>query len=532
MSGHAARTAAISRPRWSAVPAASVLQRKCDCGAHAPGGSSCASCAAKTSGMQRKLTVGASNDALEREADRVAEQVLSGPAPKGVDAAPVRVQRLATHASGTSEEAPQSVGRALEGAGRPLDGATRGDMEQRFGHDFSQVRVHHDGEAQQSARDVGAQAYTVGSDIVFGAGHPAPERSDGGRLLAHELTHVLQQTGGSAGTGVQAFPAAGGLLQRAPDKKKPGTKGVGTGAPAKPKAPAKAKVALICDRASRKVADNWITKVNLDVGANTLTIEWADPAKAPAGSDGSHAISPGAGKCCVDCNDDTVSQTNGSLCTPKGGSWKVTGTACQLGGHPSAKNPIYFQRGGIAIHSGNTAAPPMSHGCSRTSTDISRLIHDNVVTGKTDIASSGTWAGKNCYKTEAAGTPVLRSTVCDGFKLKPPPEKKKAAAGKTVPKTKSKAGAPVGKGQPGAQTAPPTPKIDTPAAPPVALETEDILDAIDGEAAAMIADGPGPHNEGAAEGSLPPVEDLALEDSAPAEADMAQASASSGAIEA
>jgi hypothetical protein len=78
--------------------------------------------------------------------------------------------------------------------GRPLDAETRASMDARFGHDFTKVRVHDDAEAAASAHDIGARAYTVGDDIVFGAGGFAPHTPDGQRLLAHELTHVVQQT--------------------------------------------------------------------------------------------------------------------------------------------------------------------------------------------------------------------------------------------------------------------------------------------------------------------------------------------------
>ena len=78
---------------------------------------------------------------------------------------------------------------------RPLDPVLQQDMEQRFGHDFSRVRVHSGGSAEQSAREVNAYAYTVGHDIVFGAGQFAPETHAGRRLIAHELTHVVQQSG-------------------------------------------------------------------------------------------------------------------------------------------------------------------------------------------------------------------------------------------------------------------------------------------------------------------------------------------------
>src|SRR5690606_23314704 len=81
------------------------------------------------------------------------------------------------------------------GPGKALDPATRRFMESRFGYDFSIVRLHSDATAAQSARDVNAHAYTVGHHIVFGAGRFQPETHDGRRLLAHELTHVVQQAG-------------------------------------------------------------------------------------------------------------------------------------------------------------------------------------------------------------------------------------------------------------------------------------------------------------------------------------------------
>jgi hypothetical protein len=82
-------------------------------------------------------------------------------------------------------------------------------MELRFGFDFSQVRVHTDAQAAESARAVNALAYTVGSDIVFGAGQYAPGTAAGKRLLAHELTHVVQQ--GSKPAALQRQPAPNGM---------------------------------------------------------------------------------------------------------------------------------------------------------------------------------------------------------------------------------------------------------------------------------------------------------------------------------
>jgi len=91
------------------------------------------------------------------------------------------------------------VHEVLRSPGRPLDRGTRARMEPRFGHDFSGVRVHTDARAAESARAVNALAYTVGPDIVFGAGRYMPSSTAGGRLLAHELAHVVQQSGASRG---------------------------------------------------------------------------------------------------------------------------------------------------------------------------------------------------------------------------------------------------------------------------------------------------------------------------------------------
>jgi hypothetical protein len=90
--------------------------------------------------------------------------------------------------------APPIVHEPLRAPGRPLEATTRRAMERRFGHDFARVRVHVDAGAAHSAHAVGASAYTVGSDVVFGAGRYAPETAAGQHLLAHELSHVVQQS--------------------------------------------------------------------------------------------------------------------------------------------------------------------------------------------------------------------------------------------------------------------------------------------------------------------------------------------------
>ena len=162
--------------------------------------------------LQPKLTVNQPGDLYEQEADAMAEQVMRMPVGStgkrvqrcacGGAAGPdgecevCKARRLALQRKGDAMggcEAPQSVHQTLNRPGQPLDDSTRDFMESRFGSDFSGVRVHTDSQSAQSAGDVSARAYTVGQDVVFGAGQYTPGTEGGKSLLAHELTHVVQQ---------------------------------------------------------------------------------------------------------------------------------------------------------------------------------------------------------------------------------------------------------------------------------------------------------------------------------------------------
>jgi hypothetical protein len=145
-------------------------------------------------GLQTKRQINQPGDTYEQEADLVAEQVSGTPTHTDVSSAAPRIQRFSGQSSGQMGAAPASVDRALASPGRPLEPALRRDMEQRFGQDFSRVRVHSDVASEISARQLDAHAYTSGYDIVFGPGRFAPATPAGRRLLAHELTHVVQQT--------------------------------------------------------------------------------------------------------------------------------------------------------------------------------------------------------------------------------------------------------------------------------------------------------------------------------------------------
>jgi hypothetical protein len=159
--------------------------------------------------IQPKLEIGAVDDPLEREANAVADAVMRMPDPAlAVSAAPAQVSRKCAECEEEDKklqmkpaavpqaagvDAPPIVEEVLRGLGQPLDAGTRAFFEPRFGCDFSGVRVHADDRAAEAARSIGASAYTAGSNIAFARGQFDPATSGGRRLIAHELTHVVQQ---------------------------------------------------------------------------------------------------------------------------------------------------------------------------------------------------------------------------------------------------------------------------------------------------------------------------------------------------
>ncbi|HEX8180802.1 MAG TPA: DUF4157 domain-containing protein [Pyrinomonadaceae bacterium] len=201
------RAAAQPAPALTIAPVAhasddgTLLQRKGPCAC----GGGCARCADEGS-QQAKIKVSTPGDRHEQEADRIAEQVLRMP-----DAAttpnPARPAQLSAPALPTQLA-------ALSGGGAPLPAHVRAFFEPRFGRDFSTVRVHTGAAAAESARAFQARAYTFDRHIVFGRGQYAPDSTAGRRLLAHELTHVVQQgTSRSQQPFVQREPETGGSFQ-------------------------------------------------------------------------------------------------------------------------------------------------------------------------------------------------------------------------------------------------------------------------------------------------------------------------------
>ncbi len=149
-----------------------------------------------------RLTLGARKDEAERDAERAARSAVSEGSPV------MSMSSRGASASSTAPEAPPSVHAALKTPAQPLEGTTRSFMERRFGHRFSDVRVHDGPQAASSAHDIRASAYTVGKDIVFAGGRYAPSTAPGQRLLAHELAHVVQNSGIAQPSVVRRQPAA------------------------------------------------------------------------------------------------------------------------------------------------------------------------------------------------------------------------------------------------------------------------------------------------------------------------------------
>lgn len=215
---------AVSQPFVQASLGASgpVIQRKaaCACGGDCP---RCRGDADETPTVQTRLAVSVPADPLEQEAEHTADEVMRMPEKSRAkdstarDTSPRRGNdpsgrpREFLHAKSMSvgnsgpRVAPSTVHDALQSRGDPLDATTQQFFEPRFRHDFNDVRVHTGAAAEAAASGIGALAFTTGKDIVFGAGQFSPDTEQGKRLIAHELTHVVQQSTAASPLGVQRY---------------------------------------------------------------------------------------------------------------------------------------------------------------------------------------------------------------------------------------------------------------------------------------------------------------------------------------
>ncbi|MES0489514.1 MAG: DUF4157 domain-containing protein [Leptospirales bacterium] len=187
----------------------------------------------KSGWLQAKLNIGPANDKYEQEADRIADQVVSKPdtargnvtnsSNKEISRTPLAdsitpLQREATpeeepegqaklQRKENREDAPKNVESSINasrGGGKPLSASERDFYEPRFGASFAGVKVHNDSNAAQLSRSINARAFTVGNDVYFGANEYSPDTAKGKRLMAHELTHTVQQGGKQGKSSSQA----------------------------------------------------------------------------------------------------------------------------------------------------------------------------------------------------------------------------------------------------------------------------------------------------------------------------------------
>jgi hypothetical protein len=176
--------------------------------------------------VQAKLTVNDPNDGYEQEANRVADSVMRQPSTLswiGREASTAPTMQLKCAACNAQEEKAARASKrkapsvspeterqieSLKGRGVPLPDETRLFFERRMGAKFAHVRIHTDGNAIEACRAIKARAFTVGNNIAFNAGEYAPDTDKGRHLLAHELTHVVQQTGSSVNRMIHRAPIA------------------------------------------------------------------------------------------------------------------------------------------------------------------------------------------------------------------------------------------------------------------------------------------------------------------------------------
>jgi hypothetical protein len=346
-----------------------LLQRDCAYGSAAGMDGECAGC------RSTRLRGSPGQPSRPRAIPTIVHEALGSP---GEMLSPRILKFMAVRFGGVSRvaspgsTAPASVSRAKLALNRPADffeqGAERTATQvvgepaksgpdiavASFAHGFRRARVQHDGRAAESARAIGARAYTVGPNIVFGNGAYAPETQAGRRLLAHELAHTLQQ-----GPRI-------GLLMGAWDK-----------------------AASECSDAA---ADKWIEKVIVDQETpQKVTAFWSD------GRTESDACSSGKGHCCVDsANPSGVacslaeSHTDGSNCTP---------ITLHMG-FP-VKNRLLNHKGvefwtefvpdrAIALHKYSFVdGTPLSDGCVRMNPVMAKTIFCNVRQNRTWVQVHG-----------------------------------------------------------------------------------------------------------------------------------------------
>jgi Domain of unknown function (DUF4157) len=371
-----------------------LLQRQCACG----GG--CPRCKDEL-GIQTKLKISEPGDMYEQEADRVADEVMRMPATEShrtelkegngeiawsneissqitpfiqrqsVPEIEEDVEKTLLDNSGEEEDIePDETGMPKRengaaslnseytsnihiprGSGHPLTKDGRDFMEQRFGLDFSRVRVHTNAEAEKSSQELQARAYTIGENIYFNRDQYAPSSIEGRKLLAHELTHVVQQSAWSDQN-----------LQRKSSKGSGSVCSAGNCPQGKQKKVTRDE----CKNSDPVNKDRFITDLHVSLSAQELEVVWSD------GTTENWDCSP-----------------NSSV-TPTGAD--VVGTKCSVNHTNKKKDGMAWFTGfkseglRIGFHDSQPVGKGFqSHGCVRVCCDKAKIINENTWSEKTKI---------------------------------------------------------------------------------------------------------------------------------------------------
>lgn len=301
-----------------------------------------------------------------------------GPSGECAECRRKRLQRSATHPAEPSS-VPHIVHEVLRSPGQPLGVNTRTFMESRFGHHFGQVRVHTDAKAAESTRAVDALAYTVGQHVVFGAGQYRPGTGEGRRLLAHELTHVVQQA--HVGGTLAASSINVGDANDSPEREADMSAAQvirGDGIPA---------ITAFAPAVRRKPKEPYISKISVNLTApQGVTLSWKGTPPTEPGTD-SFKCSTGKGysdpvdspgtctrACCsgtdIQCAPPYDEQKKvGACCTPVGNSFYTGKPRPEHNGwlYWTPVEPIHTSGGrGIALHQHDeVTGEAIGHGCIR-----------------------------------------------------------------------------------------------------------------------------------------------------------------------
>jgi hypothetical protein len=334
-----------------------------------------------------------------------------------------RRRRVADHPSNLSphpSEVPPIVHDVLRSPGEPLDDETRAFMEPRFGHDFSQVRVHADDSAAESARAVNALAYTVGKDVVFAQKQYAPTTTPGQRLIAHELTHVVQQDQASGDLRLQTADAVEDLGVNSPLEREADAvaeqviSGSSVGLLGRTPTPAMQRQDAGTTNEAGPAAGGGpasprtITAINVQMNnPQNVSLDW---------SDGSHTTgiecSTGQGHCCPRACDPPRNNVNESNCTPDNGPFTVDNKYRRTG------HLNYFvsfvSRRQIGLHEYSPVnGTPLSHGCVRLHTADAATVYNGAVPGTTIVNVSGV-AVPNCPRPGVPNCPGAATGAIPG----------------------------------------------------------------------------------------------------------------------